>query len=181
VGELPLQPRLFGLLEGHDLRPFYVHQVGPTFLGTDHHLAHRLLVDLGPRPDVPAVAVVGPEHELAEPPLVAHGDDFGTPYPSPPVHSPRRVSPQRNTVTSGSLRYAKGRSRFYSRGLCRILQTRRTMQPSCQRFVAPTRLTYLSSETGVDADKATGIVRRVTELRASDSSRFPGEGASGTR
>jgi hypothetical protein len=32
---------------------------------------------------------------------------------------------------------------------------------------------------GVDADKAKGVVSRVTELRASDSFRFPGEGKTG--
>jgi hypothetical protein len=57
----------------------------------------------------------------------------------------------------------------------------RQNQRSEERFAAPTRLTYLSSEAGVDAYKGTGIVRRVTELRASDSSRFPGEVTTGTR
>jgi MscS family membrane protein len=49
------------------------------------------------------------------------------------------------------------------------------------RFAAPTQLTYLSRDAGVDAEKANGIVRRVTELRASDSFRFPGESRTGTK
>ncbi len=48
------------------------------------------------------------------------------------------------------------------------------------RFAAPTRLTYLSGDAGVDAIKANDIVQRVTELRASDSFRFPGESRNGT-
>jgi MscS family membrane protein len=43
------------------------------------------------------------------------------------------------------------------------------------RFAAPTQLTYLSRDAGLDAEKGNDIVRHVTELRASDAFRFPGE------
>jgi MscS family membrane protein len=49
------------------------------------------------------------------------------------------------------------------------------------RLAAPTQLMYLSRDTGVDAEKANGIVRHVTELRASDDFRFPGEARTGTQ
>jgi MscS family membrane protein len=48
-------------------------------------------------------------------------------------------------------------------------------------FAAPTQLMYMSRDTGIDAEKANGIVRRVTELRASDDFRFPGETRTGTQ
>ena len=47
------------------------------------------------------------------------------------------------------------------------------------RFAAPTRLTYVATNAGVDAEKASGIVRSVTELRASNAFRFPGEARTG--
>jgi MscS family membrane protein len=62
-----------------------------------------------------------------------------------------------------------------------ILKIAEIVQDAGARFAAPTRLTYVSSEAGVDADKANGVVRRVTELRASDSFRFPGESKTGTQ
>jgi MscS family membrane protein len=62
-----------------------------------------------------------------------------------------------------------------------ILKIAEIVQGAGARFAAPTRLTYLSSEAGVDTEKANGIVRRVTELRASDSFRFPGESKTGTQ
>jgi MscS family membrane protein len=62
-----------------------------------------------------------------------------------------------------------------------ILKIAEIVQGAGARFAAPTRLTYLSSEAGVDTEKANGIVRRVTELRASDSFRFPGECKAGTK
>jgi MscS family membrane protein len=43
------------------------------------------------------------------------------------------------------------------------------------RFAAPTRLTYQSEDPGVDTDKANDIVRQVTELRANNAFRIPGE------
>jgi MscS family membrane protein len=43
------------------------------------------------------------------------------------------------------------------------------------RFAAPTRLTYQAKDPGVDADRANDIVRQVTELRANNAFRFPGE------
>ena len=56
-----------------------------------------------------------------------------------------------------------------------ILKIAEIVEAAGTRFAAPTRLTYQSSAPGVDADQANGIVRRVTELRARDSFRFPGE------
>ena len=56
-----------------------------------------------------------------------------------------------------------------------LLKIAEIVEAAGARFAAPTRLTYLSSDVGVDTDKANDIVRRVTELRASDSFRFPGE------
>ncbi|HEY6372778.1 MAG TPA: mechanosensitive ion channel family protein [Candidatus Sulfotelmatobacter sp.] len=62
-----------------------------------------------------------------------------------------------------------------------ILKIAEIVQEAGARFAAPTRLTYLSSEAGVSQDKANDIVSRVTELRANDSFRLPGEGKTGTR
>ena len=62
-----------------------------------------------------------------------------------------------------------------------ILKIAEIVEAAGTRFAGPTQLTYLSSEAGVDADKANDIVRRMTELRASDSFRFPGENRSGTK
>ena len=61
-----------------------------------------------------------------------------------------------------------------------ILKIAEIVEAAGTRFAAPTRLTYLSRDAGVDAEKANGIVRRVTELRASAAFRFPGEARSGT-
>jgi MscS family membrane protein len=62
-----------------------------------------------------------------------------------------------------------------------ILKIAEIVQAAGARFAAPTRLAYLSSEAGVDADKASGTVRRVTELRASPPFHLPGEGKTGTQ
>jgi len=56
-----------------------------------------------------------------------------------------------------------------------ILKIAEIVEAAGTRFAAPTRLTYLSTDAGVDEEKANGIVRRVTALRASDAFRFPGE------
>jgi MscS family membrane protein len=56
-----------------------------------------------------------------------------------------------------------------------ILKIAVIVEAAGTRFAAPTRLTYLSRDTGVDAEKGNDIVRQVTELRASDAFRFPGE------
>jgi MscS family membrane protein len=47
-------------------------------------------------------------------------------------------------------------------------------------FAPPTQLTYLSRDRGVDTEKANDIVRHVTELRAKDGFRFPGEARTGS-
>jgi len=62
-----------------------------------------------------------------------------------------------------------------------ILKMAEIVQASGTRFAAPTQLAYVSSDTGVDAEKANDIVRRVTELRASDVFKFPGEARTGTK
>jgi MscS family membrane protein len=59
-----------------------------------------------------------------------------------------------------------------------ILKIAEIVEAAGTRLAAPTRLIYLSNDAGVDADKANTIVRRATELRASDSFRFPGEARS---
>ena len=61
-----------------------------------------------------------------------------------------------------------------------ILKIAEIVEASGARFAPPTQLTYLSRDKGVDAEKANEIVRRVTELRASDVFRFPGEARTGT-
>jgi MscS family membrane protein len=62
-----------------------------------------------------------------------------------------------------------------------ILKIAEIIEAAGTRLAAPTRLTYLSNDAGVGADKANGLVRRATELRASDSFRFPGETLTGTK
>jgi MscS family membrane protein len=61
-----------------------------------------------------------------------------------------------------------------------ILKIAEIVEAAGTRFAAPTQLTYLSADAGVDSEKANGIVRRVTELRASNKFRFPGENRTGT-
>jgi MscS family membrane protein len=61
-----------------------------------------------------------------------------------------------------------------------ILKIAEIVEAAGTRFAAPTQLTYLSTDAGVDAEKPNGIVRRVTELRASDTFRFPGGAQTGT-
>jgi MscS family membrane protein len=56
-----------------------------------------------------------------------------------------------------------------------LLKIAEIVQASGARFAAPTRLTYLSRDKGLDAQKAEDIVRKVTDLRARDAFRFPGE------
>jgi MscS family membrane protein len=60
-----------------------------------------------------------------------------------------------------------------------ILKIAEIVEAAGTRFAAPTQLTYLSTDAGVDTEKANGIVRRTTELRASDTFRFPGEARTG--
>ncbi len=56
-----------------------------------------------------------------------------------------------------------------------ILKIAGIVEAAGTRFAAPTRLTYQSKDPGVDADRANDIVRQVTELRANNAFRFPGE------
>jgi MscS family membrane protein len=43
------------------------------------------------------------------------------------------------------------------------------------RFAAPTRLTYQSKDQGIDADRASEIVRQVAELQTNNAFRLPGD------
>ena len=61
-----------------------------------------------------------------------------------------------------------------------ILKIAEIVEASGTRFAAPTQLTYLSRDAGLDAEKTNNAVRRATELRASDIFRFPGEVRTGT-
>ncbi len=61
-----------------------------------------------------------------------------------------------------------------------ILKIAEIVEAAGTRFAAPTRVTYQASDAGIDAEKANAVVRSVTELRASNSFRFPGESRTGT-
>ena len=62
-----------------------------------------------------------------------------------------------------------------------ILKIAEIVEAAGTRFAAPTRLTYLSTDTGVAAEKTNDIVSGVSELRASDAFQFPGESRTGTK
>jgi len=62
-----------------------------------------------------------------------------------------------------------------------ILKIAEIVEAAGARLAAPTQLTYISVDAGIDADKANDGMRRVTELRASDPFRFPGDSRSGTK
>jgi MscS family membrane protein len=62
-----------------------------------------------------------------------------------------------------------------------ILKIAEIVEAAGTRLAAQTRLTYLSRDAGLDAEKADGVARRVTELRASDAFRFPGEARTGRK
>src|SRR5277367_164212 len=61
-----------------------------------------------------------------------------------------------------------------------ILKIAEIVEAAGTRLAAPTQLTYLSSDVGVDPEKANEILRHVTELRPGESFRFPGDSRSGT-
>jgi MscS family membrane protein len=54
-----------------------------------------------------------------------------------------------------------------------ILKIAEIVEAAGTRFAAPTQLTYLSRDPGLDAEKENDIVRHTTQLRASDAFRFP--------
>jgi len=56
-----------------------------------------------------------------------------------------------------------------------ILKIAGIVEAAGTRLAAPTQLTYQSKDPGVDADRANDVVRQVTELRANNAFRFPGE------
>jgi MscS family membrane protein len=62
-----------------------------------------------------------------------------------------------------------------------ILKIADIVETAGTRFAAPTRLAYLSTDAGVDEEKTSEILRHMTELRANDAFRFPGEVRTGTR
>ena len=62
-----------------------------------------------------------------------------------------------------------------------ILKIAEIVEASGTAFAGATQLTYLSRDPGIDAEKSNDIVRRVTELRASDAFIFPGETPTGTK
>jgi MscS family membrane protein len=62
-----------------------------------------------------------------------------------------------------------------------ILKIADIVEAAGTRLAAPTQLMYVSRDAGIDAEKANGIVRPVTQLRASDDFRFPGQGRTGTK
>jgi len=61
-----------------------------------------------------------------------------------------------------------------------ILRIAEIVEASGTRFAAPTQLTYLSRDKGVDAKRANDLVGRATEPQASGMFRFPGEARTGT-
>jgi MscS family membrane protein len=61
-----------------------------------------------------------------------------------------------------------------------ILKIAEIVEASGTRFAAPTQLTYLSRDKGVDAERAKDLVGRGTEPQASDVFRFPSEARTGT-
>ena len=61
-----------------------------------------------------------------------------------------------------------------------ILKIAEIVEAAGTRLAAPTQLTYLSRDEGVNAERADDIVRHVTELRASDAFPVPGEARTGT-
>jgi MscS family membrane protein len=56
-----------------------------------------------------------------------------------------------------------------------ILKIAGIVEAAGTRFAAPTQLTYLSTDAGVNAERANDIVRHVAELRANDAFRVPDE------
>jgi len=61
-----------------------------------------------------------------------------------------------------------------------ILKIAEIVEAAGTRLAAPTQLTYLSRDAGVNAERADDIVRHVTELRAGDAFQFPGDARTGT-
>jgi MscS family membrane protein len=56
-----------------------------------------------------------------------------------------------------------------------VLKLAEIVEAAGTRFAAPTRLTYLSKDAGLDEEKGNDIVRHVTALRVNDAFPFPGE------
>jgi len=56
-----------------------------------------------------------------------------------------------------------------------ILKIAEIVKAAGTRFAAPTQLTYLARDAGVDTEKANDVVRHVTDLRANDAFSIPGE------
>ena len=62
-----------------------------------------------------------------------------------------------------------------------ILKIAEIVEAAGTQFAGPTRLTYVSTDEGLDAEKTKDAVRRVAELRAGDGFRFPGETQTGVK
>jgi MscS family membrane protein len=61
-----------------------------------------------------------------------------------------------------------------------LLRIAEIVAASGARLAAPTRLTYLAQDAASDEEKSDAIVRRVTELRASDEFRLLDDARTGT-
>jgi MscS family membrane protein len=61
-----------------------------------------------------------------------------------------------------------------------LLKIAGVVEAAGTRFAAPTRLTYVSTDAGIDPERANDIVRHVTDLRASDGLPLPDEARTGT-
>jgi MscS family membrane protein len=62
-----------------------------------------------------------------------------------------------------------------------VLKIAGIVEAAGTQFAAPTRLTYLSREVGIDAEKPSDVLRRVTEPKASDAFQVPEEARTGTK
>ncbi len=62
-----------------------------------------------------------------------------------------------------------------------ILKIAEIVESAGTRLAAPTRLNYQSADAGINVERVNDVVRHVTELRASDALRFPGEARTGTK
>lgn len=61
-----------------------------------------------------------------------------------------------------------------------ILKIAEIVEAAGTRLAAPTLLTYLASDAGINEEESNRIVHQATELRGSDSFRFPRESRTGT-
>jgi MscS family membrane protein len=62
-----------------------------------------------------------------------------------------------------------------------ILKIAEIVHAAGTRFAPSTQLTYLSTDAGVDVERAADIVRHPTEERSGDAFQFPGEVKAGMK